>query len=126
VATGLISSANLPTDLAAKSFSAMITRLMPNGTAPLFALTSLLKDETASAIEHGYYTKTMIFPSLTLTSAVADGAVTTFAVSAYTDVVAGDMFRADSTGEIVIVNTTPTTTSVTVTRGVGTTAAAAG
>jgi hypothetical protein len=125
VATGLISSANLPTDLAAKSFSAMITRLMPNGTAPLFALTSLLKDETASAIEHGYYTKTMIFPSLTLTAAVANDAATTFTVSAYTDVVAGDMFRADSTGEIVIVNTTPTTTSVTVTRGVGTTAAAA-
>lgn len=56
MATGLISSAHLPTDLAAKSFAAMITRLMPNGTAPLFALTSLLKDETAKGLEHGYYT----------------------------------------------------------------------
>lgn len=125
MATGLISSANLPADLAAKSFAAMITRLMPNGNAPLFALTSLLKDETANGLEHGYYTKTMIFPSLTLAAAVADGAATTFTTTAYSDVVAGDMFRHDVTGEIVIVNTTPTATSVTVTRGVGSTAAAA-
>lgn len=125
MATGLLSSAVLPTDLAAKSFSGMLTRLMPNGTAPLFALTSLLKEETANAIEHGYYTKTMIFPSLTLGAAVADGVATTFTVTAYSDVVAGDMFRHDTTGEIVIINTTPSSTSVTVTRGVGSTAATA-
>ena len=125
MAVGLLSSANLPTDLAAKSFAAMLTRLMPNGTAPLFGLTSLLKDETATAIEHGYYTKTMIFPSMTLTAGVADGVATTFTVGSTADVVPGDTFRADSTGEIVIVNTVPSGTSVTVTRGVGTTAAAA-
>ncbi len=125
MAVGLLSSANLPTDLAAKSFAAMLTRLMPNGTAPLFGLTSLLKDETATAIEHGYYTKTMIFPSMTLTAGVADGVATTFTVGSTADVVPGDTFRADSTGEIIIVNTVPSGTSVTVTRGVGTTAAAA-
>lgn len=123
MAVGLLSSANLPTDLAAKSFAAMLTRLMPNGTAPLFSLTSLLKDETASAIEHGYYTKTMIFPSLQLNGAVL-AAATTFTVDSTADVVPGDTFRADSTGEIIIVNTVPSTTSVTVTRAVGTTAAA--
>ena len=34
-------------DLTKLSFASMITRLMPNGTAPLFALTSYLPSETA-------------------------------------------------------------------------------
>lgn len=125
MATGILSSANIPTNLGKLSFAAMITRLMPNGGAPLFGLTSLLTDETVSNIQHGYFTKTMIFKALTLTAAVADGAATTFTVASTTDVVPGDMFRADTTGEIVIVNTVPSSTSVTVARGIGTTAAAA-
>ena len=36
-----------PTDLARKSFAAMITRLMPNGQAPLYGISSMLKEETA-------------------------------------------------------------------------------
>ena len=112
MATGLISSAHLPTDLAAKSFAAMITRLMPNGNAPLFALTSLLKDETASALEHGYYTATMIFPSLQIDNGAGyTTGDTSFTVDAYSDVVAGDMFRNDRTSEVYIVNTTPSATS---------------
>jgi Family of unknown function (DUF5309) len=125
MATGLLSTAVLPQDLAAKSFSAMLTRLMPNGTAPLFALTALLKEERAVGIEHGYYTKTMIFPSVTLTVAVPDGVATTFTVGSTTDITVGDMLRADTTNEIVIVNTVPSTTSITVTRAVGTVAGAA-
>ena len=60
--TGLFNTGNFTTDLAAKSFAAMITRLMPNGTAPLFGLTSMITDETALQTEHGFFTKTMIFP----------------------------------------------------------------
>jgi hypothetical protein len=44
----------------------MITRLMPNGAAPLFGLTSMLSSETAMQTEHGFFTKTMLFPQLTL------------------------------------------------------------
>jgi hypothetical protein len=91
----------------------------------LFALTSLLKEERAVGIEHGYYTKTMIFPSVTLTVAVADGVATTFTVASTADITVGDMLRADTTNEIVIVNTIPSTTSITVTRAVGTVAGAA-
>jgi hypothetical protein len=100
----------LPTDLAKKSFSAMITRLMPNGTAPLFGLTALLKDETAYNIEHGYFTKTMIFPSATTNGAVADGTVTNIVVASNTDLVIGDLLRADSTGEVVLVTGIPDAT----------------
>ena len=72
---GVFNTAQIPQDLAKKSFSAAITRLMPNGGAPLFGLTALLKEETAAQIEHGFYTKTMVFPSVTLTSTAGTGAV---------------------------------------------------
>lgn len=129
MAVGLISSANpvQPGNLNGISFAQAITRLMPNGTAPLFGLTSLLKDETASNIEHGYFSKTMIFPSVTLTAAVADGAATSFTVASTADIVAGDMLLVNGTvaTEIVLVNTVVNGTSLSVTRGVGSTAAGA-
>lgn len=123
---GLLTSANAPDDLNEVSFASGITRLMPNGTAPLFGLTNLLKDETATAIEHGYYTKTMTFPSLTINNGAGYGAgVTTFAVDAYTDVIPGDLLLNERTNEVYLVNTTPNNVSITVTRAIGTTAAAA-
>ena len=125
MAVGLISTANLPQDLARKSFSAMITRLMPNGSAPLFALTALLKDETALNIEHGYFTKTMIFPVGVLNGAIADGTTTLFTVVSTADLVIGDLLRADTTGEVVLVTSVPSSTQLVVQRGVGTVAAAA-
>lgn len=125
MSVGLISTANLPTDLAKKSFSAMITRLMPNGTAPLFGLTALLKDETALNIEHGYFTKTMIFPSAALNGAIADGVATNFTVTSNSDLIPGDLLRADTTGEIVLVTSVPSATTLIVQRGVGSVAAAA-
>lgn len=125
MSTGLLSSASIPTDLAQKNYAAMITRLMPNGQAPLFGLTALLKDETAANIECGYYTKTMIFPSVTLSALVADGVTTAFTVVSNADIVAGDMLRADTTGEVMLVTSTVGATTVNVQRGVGTVAAAA-
>lgn len=126
MSVGLLSSANAPANLNEVSFASGITRLMPNGTAPLFALTSLLKDENCVAIEHGYYTKTMTFPSLAINNGVGYAAGdTTFTVDAYEDVVPGDLLLNERTNEVMLVNTTPSGTSITVTRAVGTTAAAA-
>lgn len=126
MAVGLLSSASAPTDLNAVSFSSFITRLAPNGSAPLVGLTGLLKEETAKDIEHGYFTKTMIFPFVKINNGAGYAAgATTFAVDAYTDVVPGDLLLNERTNEVVLVNTTPDATTVTVTRAVGTTAAAA-
>lgn len=125
MSVGLISSASAPTNLNALSFAQAITRLMPNGTAPLFGLTSLLKDETASNIEHGYFSKTMIFPSVQLNGAIADGSTTSFTVDSNADIVVGDLLQVDSTQEVVLVTATSSTTGLTVQRGVGTVAAAA-
>ena len=126
MAVGLISSALpvQPSNLNGISFSQAITRLMPNGSAPLFGLTSLLKDETASNIEHGYFTKTMIFPSAALSAGV-NNVVTTFPVASNTDITVGDLLMVQSTNEIVLVTAVPDGVSLTVTRGVGSVAAAA-
>ena len=43
MSTGVFNTTNFTNNLAKKSFASMITRLMPNGQAPLFALTSYLK-----------------------------------------------------------------------------------
>lgn len=118
------SSSSFATDLAKKSFSSMITRLMPNGSAPLFGLTSMLKEETAYQFEHGYYTKTMIFPSMTSTAGDTSGA-TTLTVTDTTNILPGMIVRVDTTGENILVLTVPSSTTVTARRAVGTTAAAA-
>lgn len=118
------STINGTTDFVAKSFAGMITRLMPNGSAPLFGLTSMLKDETAVQVEHGFFTKTMIFPSVTINAAHAVGD-TTLTVVSTTNILPGMMLRNQATGETFIVNTVVSGTSITVTRGVGTVAAAA-
>jgi hypothetical protein len=124
MAIGLLSSASAPQNLNALSFAQAITRLMPNGTAPLFGLTSLLKDETASNIEHGYFSKTMIFPSVT-SSATALAADTSITVAAYDNIVPGDLLMNERTSEIVLVTALTSATVLAVTRAVGTVAAAA-
>lgn len=122
---GTFNTSSLTTDLAKKSFSSMITRLMPNGTAPLFGITSMLKEETAHQYEHGYFAKTMIFPAVVLNGAVADGVATTFTVVSTTNILPGMILRADTTGENILVLTVPNATQITVRRGVGTVTAAA-
>jgi hypothetical protein len=122
--TGIFNTSALPTDLAKKSFASSITRLMPNGQAPLFALTSMIKSETALQIEHGFFTKTMLFPAFTSTAIDASGA-TTLNVSSTANIVGGMLMRNDRTGEQVLVRAVPSGTTVTVQRAVGTVAAAA-
>lgn len=124
MSTGIFNTSGFTTDLAAKSFAKTITRLMPNGQAPLFGLTSMLPTETALQVEHGFFTKTMLFPSLNLDAAVANATDTVFTVATTADVLPGMLMRAESTGEVIIVNTILSATQVAVTRGVGSTAAA--
>jgi hypothetical protein len=118
--TGIFNTSNFTTDLAAKSFAAMITRLMPNGNAPLFALTSMLSDETALQVEHGFFSKTMIFPEMKLDGAILDGIDTTWQVDSTANLLPGMIMRVDETGENIIIDSITDATNVVVTRGVGT------
>lgn len=124
--TGTFNTGNFTTDLAAKSFASMITRLMPNGSAPLFGITSMLPEETAKAIEHGFFTKTMVFPEFKIDNGAGYAAgATTFAIDAATTLLPGQIFRNLRTDEHVIIDVVTSTTSIDVARSIGTVAAAA-
>ena len=113
-------------DLTKLSFSSMITRLMPNGTAPLFALTSYLKSETALQTEHGYFAKSALFPYIVLGAAVATTAETSFTVDSTESIVPGMILQLNNTTkENVLVEAVISDTVIQVRRGVGSTAATA-
>lgn len=124
MSAGIFTSAGLTQDLAKKSFAAMITRLMPNGTAPLFGMTSMLPSDTAVQTEHGFFTKTMLFPQLTIGAGGQVTADTTFTVTSTTNILPGMIFRVDSTGENIIVNSVISGTQISVGRALGSVAAA--
>lgn len=124
MSAGMFTTQQLTQDLAAKSFAGMITRLMPNGTSPLFGLTSMLESDTAVQVEHGFFTKTMLFPQMTL-SANASAVDTVFNVQSTSNLLPGQIHRVDASGENVIVNSVISATQVSVTRGVGSVSAAA-
>lgn len=121
---GIFNTGNFTTDLAKKSFAGMITRFMPNGNAPLFGLTALLSTTTALATEHGFFTKTMVFPAFTLSASITNVA-TVFTVVSTKNLLPGQIHQLFQTKENVIINTVLSPTSISVSRGVGTVAAAA-
>lgn len=120
---GAFNTAVVPQDLAKKSFPAMITRLMPNGSAPLYGITALLKEETALQIEHGYYSKTMLFPSVQL-SAAAQLVDTVLNVVSVANILPGMLLRSDSTNENILVTGIISPTQVAVQRSIGSVAPA--
>jgi hypothetical protein len=122
---GIFNTSQQTTDSVKKSFSSLITRLAPNGSAPLFGITSMLKEETAYQFEHGYFSKTMVFPSMVMSGTQLNTDTTWTNVTDTTNVIPGMVFRNDRTGENVLINTVPSATSVTVARAFGTVAAAA-
>lgn len=119
---GTWNTAQLPQDLAKKSFAAAITRLMPNGGAPLFGISALLKEDTASQIEYGYFSKTMVFPSVAL-SAQAAAADAVINVASTTNMLPGMVIRADTTNENMLVVAVLGPTQIQVQRAFGTVAA---
>jgi hypothetical protein len=121
---GTWNTSQLPVDLAKKSFAAAITRLMPNGGAPLFGITALLKEETAAQIEHGYFSKTMVFPFVTL-SANAASTDTVLNVTNTNNMLPGMVLRSDSTNENMLVVAVLGLTQLQVQRAFGTIGAAA-
>jgi hypothetical protein len=121
---GNVASNTLTRDQAAKSFSGMIARFMPMGDAPLFGLTSMLKTETALQFQHGYFSKSMIFPSVTL-SAQAAAVDTVLNVNSTANMIPGMLLRPDGAAtEIMLVQGVIGATQLVVQRGVGNTGSA--
>lgn len=124
--TGILNSTvqNQTQDYVAKSFGRTMIRLAPNGQAPLFGLTSYMGDETAVAVEHGFFTKTMKFPFLTNGGSSASASATTLDVVSTLDVLPNMLMRVHSTGEQILISAVISPTQVQVVRGFGTVAAA--
>lgn len=117
---GLASTQNLT----ALSFDRMITRLMPNGTAPLFALTSYLNSETAVQVEHGYFAKSALFPYVVFNGAALNTA-TELTVDSTDTIVEGMVLQINNTtNENILVEAVISDTVIRVRRGLGGTAAA--
>lgn len=124
MSSGIFNSGLFTQDLVAKSFAGQITRLFPNGQSPLFGLTSMLTSETALQTEHGFFTKTMLFPQLTLGSGGQTATDTLFTTTNTNNVLPGMLMRVDSTGENILINSVISATAVNVQRAVGTVAQA--
>ena len=127
VIQGIFNTKGLGTtqNLTALSFDRMITRLMPNGTAPLFALTSYLNSEIAVQVEHGFFAKSALFPYVVL-SAAATNSATTLTVDSTENIIEGMILQLNNTTkENVLVTAVTSDTTIQVQRAVGGTAGTA-
>lgn len=112
-------------NLTALSFDRMITRLMPNGTAPLFALTSYLNSDTAVQVEHGFFAKSALFPYVVLAAAIS-ATDTTLTVDSTENVIEGMILQLNNTAkENVLVTAVTGDKTLVVQRGIGGTAGTA-
>jgi hypothetical protein len=124
MAVGMVLSTQVPPEMIRKSFPMTIHKRNPSGTS-LFALTSRLKSQTIYNTTHTYYTKTQIFPFFTSNAADAAGAGV-LNVLAVQNIIAGMTFINFRTKEQIIINSVAANgLTLTVTRQVGTVAAAA-
>lgn len=119
---GLFNTSSPPATLAKPSFANAITRIGPNGYATLYALTGMMKESIATQVKHGYFSKTMVFPSMAVAGTQAAG-ITSLAVASTANVIPGQVYENGTTGEQIIVRNVVDDTHVQVTRGAGTTAA---
>lgn len=87
---------HLPDDLAEQSFAANVARIMPNGEAPLFAMSGLARKKKALQIEHGYWSKTMQFGSIQLNGAISSDSTTTLTVDSTSTISPNDILRFNS------------------------------
>jgi len=123
--SGIFNISQNPAELNMKSFAGTILRLFPNGSAPMFALTSQTGKSTAKSTQHGYFSKTMTFIKTTITTAIASDATTNLEVASSAGMTPGMVLFFPSVRENVRVTAIVDATNITVKRGFGRTAAQA-
>lgn len=126
LSTGVFNTSINPAELNALSFAEAILRLFPNGSAPMFAMTSQSGKSRAKSSTHGYFSKTMAFLVITMatTALVGDATVT---IPATSGIVKGMVFMNSRTRENVRVTADAGNgaVSMAITRAFGRVAAAA-
>lgn len=105
-------------DYLQKSFAGQMMRYAPNGTAPIFGLTNLAGAGEALSVEHGYFSKSAVFPHVT-TTAEALAADTTISVEDTGSILPAEILQVDSTKEHIRVTSVDSPTQITVVRAFG-------
>lgn len=121
--SGVFNTTQNPAELNARSFAGTILRRFPNGSAPLFGLTSKAGRSRAKSATHGYFTKTMLF--VTALSAAALVGDTTLVFPSTAGMAQYQVLHNTRTKENVRITAVVNGTDVTVERGFGRVAAAA-
>lgn len=123
---GIFNTSQNPPELNMRSFAATLLRLFPNGSAPLFALSSQLGKSSAKSSTHGYFSKTLSFIKTTSTAGDLVGA-TLITVGSNVGVTVGMVIHNLRTREnMLVVSPIPAgTTTLNVQRAFGRVAAAA-
>ena len=118
---GFRHTANFVTNERPENWRQAILREYPNGTAPLFALTSLMKSESTDDPVFHWWQKNFDNRRVKFSAALTNVATTMTLDAAYKTAFilkAGDLLLIEGTGEIVSVTSDPTVaTTVTITRG---------
>jgi hypothetical protein len=122
--SGIFNTTMNPAELNTKSFAGTILRLFPNGSAPLFALSSQAGKTKAKSSTHGYFSKTMTFVK-TQGSAIEPDNETSIALDSTAGMTVGMVLHNTRTRENMLITTVSSPTAVVVTRAFGRVAAAA-
>lgn len=103
-----------PANIQKQSFASAIARYQPNGTAKLLALSSMMKRETAINTVHGYFAKSMVFPTVVSHGSTILAATTTITVASTANIIPGMVLRvgAGSFENLLVVSITNATTFV--------------
>lgn len=127
--SGVFNTTVNPAELNMRSFAAQILRLFPNGSAPIFALTSQTGRSKAKASTHGYFTKTLSFSSVKINQSASpsgfDASETTLVFDATAGAYVGMVLFNPTSRENIRVTSVTSGTVLEVTRGFGRVAAAA-
>lgn len=124
-ANGIFYTSFNPDELNKKSFASAILRLYPNGSAPLFAMTGQVGKAKALAVSHGYFTKSMVFGSVTINAGAGYAAgILVFTVDSTVGIVP-DMVLQSTSRENILVVSVDSATQITVVRSHGRIAAQA-
>ena len=122
--SGIFNTNLNPAELNTKSFAGTILRLFPNGSAPLFALSSQAGKSKAKSSTHGYFSKTLSFIKTTSTAGDLVGA-TTLAIASTAGMTANMVLQNTRTRENILITSVTDPTHIVVTRGFGRVPAAA-
>lgn len=124
--SGIFNTTLNPSELNMRSFAGTILRLFPNGSAPLFALTSQSGKSKAKSSTHGYFSKTLSLARTQINNGAGyTSGNTTFVVDTTAGMLPGTVLMCPRTRENFRVATVDSATQITVTRAFGRVTAAA-